>query len=59
MTDYTIYNNPLNTRYASKEMSYLFSDQYKFRTYRKLWIALAKGQKELGLAITEQQIQEL
>ena len=59
MTDYTIYNNPLNTRYASKEMSYLFSDQYKFRTYRKLWIALAKGQKELGLAITEEQIQEL
>jgi adenylosuccinate lyase len=51
--------NPLNERYASKEMSYLFSADYKFRTWRKLWIALAEAERELGLEISEQQIDEL
>lgn len=51
-----IYQNPLNTRYASKEMSRLFSEEKKFRTFRRLWIALAKGERELGLNITEEQI---
>ncbi len=54
-----IYNTPLNTRYASKEMSYLFSDEMKFKTWRKLWVALAECEKELGLNITEEQINEL
>ncbi|QAT40225.1 adenylosuccinate lyase [Clostridium sp. JN-9] len=53
------YNTPLNSRYASKEMSYLFSEEMKFKTWRKLWIALAEGEKELGLPITEEQINEL
>lgn len=53
------YNSPLNARYASKEMSYLFSDDKKFKTWRKLWIALAEGEKELGLNITDEQIIEL
>jgi adenylosuccinate lyase len=51
--------NPLNERYASKEMSYLFSADYKFRTWRKLWIALAEAEKELGLSISDAQIAEL
>ncbi|MDO5713131.1 MAG: adenylosuccinate lyase [Tissierellia bacterium] len=59
MIDYQRYNNPLNTRYASREMSYLFSEEKKFQTYRKLWLALAKGEKKLGLPITEEQILEL
>ncbi len=53
------YTTPLSTRYASKEMSYLFSDEKKFKTWRKLWIALAESEKELGLNITEEQIEEL
>ena len=53
------YSNPLTNRYASKEMSYIFSDEFKFRTWRKLWIALAKGEKKLGLDITDEQINEL
>ena len=53
------YISPLSTRYASKEMQYLFSDNHKFRTWRKLWIALAKAEKQLGLDITEQQIAQL
>ncbi|WP_017416108.1 adenylosuccinate lyase [Clostridium tunisiense] len=53
------YNSPLNTRYASKEMSYIFSDEMKFKTWRKLWVALAEGEKELGLNITDNQIKEL
>jgi len=53
------YNTPLNSRYASKEMSYLFSDDMKFKTWRKLWVALAEGEKLLGLNITEAQISEL
>ncbi|NMM65717.1 adenylosuccinate lyase [Clostridium sp. P21] len=54
-----IYNTPLNTRYASKEMSYLFSDEMKFKTWRKLWVALAECEKELGLNISDEQIEEL
>ncbi|MBU3135709.1 adenylosuccinate lyase [Clostridium gasigenes] len=54
-----LYNSPLNSRYASKEMSYIFSENMKFTTWRKLWVALAEGEKELGLNITEAQIEEL
>jgi len=53
------YNTPLNSRYASKEMSFLFSDDMKFQTWRKLWVALAETEKELGLNITEEQVNEL
>src|SRR5574337_941173 len=57
---YNQYQSPLSERYASKEMCYIFSDQYKFSTWRKLWIALAEAQKELGLkAITREQIDEM
>lgn len=52
-------SQPLTERYASKEMSYLFSPNFKFRTWRKLWIALAEAERELGLPITEQQIRQL
>lgn len=54
-----LYNTPLNSRYASKEMSNIFSDDVKFTTWRKLWVALAECEKELGLNITEEQIAEL
>ena len=53
------YQSPLSERYASKEMQYIFSPDKKFRTWRRLWIALAETQKELGLAITQEQIDEL
>lgn len=53
------YESPLIKRYASKEMSYIFSDDNKFTTWRKLWIALAQCEKELGLQITDEQIEEL
>ncbi|MGI6175857.1 MAG: adenylosuccinate lyase [Christensenellales bacterium] len=53
------YVNPLTTRYASQDMLYCFSDDKKFTTWRRLWIALAKAQKELGIAITQQQIDQL
>ena len=53
------YVSPLSTRYASREMQYLFSDNNKFRTWRRLWIALAEVERELGLHITEEQIDEL
>lgn len=53
------YISPLSERYASKEMQYIFSPDMKFRTWRKLWIALAETEKELGLSITEEQIDEL
>lgn len=53
------YESPLNERYASNEMKRLFSNEYKFTTWRKLWIALAKSEKELGLNITDEQIQDL
>lgn len=53
------YETPFNSRYASKEMQYLFSPDKKFKTWRKLWIALAEAEKELGLAITDEQIEDL
>ena len=53
------YNTPLNTRYSSKEMSYLFSEEMKFKTWRKLWVALAECEKELGLNISQEQVDEL
>ena len=53
------YVSPLSERYASKEMQYIFSPDMKFRTWRKLWIALAETEKELGLNITDEQIAEL
>ena len=59
MSDYQTYENPLGTRYASREMLYIFSPEKKFRTWRRLWIALAEGQRELGLPITEAQLEEL
>ena len=56
---YDKYQSPLSERYASKEMQYIFSPDMKFRTWRKLWIALAETEKELGLNITDEQIEEL
>ena len=53
------YESPLNSRYASKEMQYLFSPDKKFTTWRKLWIALAESEKELGLDFTDEQINEM
>ena len=53
------YQSPLSERYASKEMQYIFSPDMKFKTWRKLWIALAETEKELGLNITDEQIAEL
>ena len=53
------YVSPLSERYASKEMQYIFSPDMKFRTWRKLWIALAETEEELGLNITDEQIEEL
>lgn len=59
MSDYDKYVSPLSERYASREMQYLFSPDKKFRTWRRLWIALAETEKELGLNITREQIEEL
>lgn len=53
------YISPLSTRYASDEMQYIFSQDFKFKTWRRLWIALARAEKELGLDITDEQISEL
>jgi adenylosuccinate lyase len=53
------YENPLISRYASKEMSFLWSDKKKFSTWRRLWVALAEAEQELGLPITDDQIVEL
>ena len=53
------YQSPLSERYASREMQYIFSPDKKFRTWRRLWIALAETERELGLPITEEQIEEL
>ena len=54
-----IYTNPLSERYPSKQMLYLFSSQNKFKTWRKLWVALAEAEQELGLPISDIQINEL
>ena len=56
---YDKYLSPLSERYASKEMQYIFSPEKKFKTWRRLWIALAETERELGLNITEEQIEEL
>ena len=53
---YDRYQSPLSERYASREMQYIFSPEKKFRTWRKLWIALAETEMELGLPITQEQI---
>ncbi|MDR1627897.1 MAG: adenylosuccinate lyase [Oscillospiraceae bacterium] len=53
------YISPFSARYASKEMQYIFSEDFKFKSWRKLWIALAKAEKQLGLNITDEQISEL
>lgn len=53
------YESPLSSRYASREMQYIFSQDMKFKTWRKLWIALAESEKELGLNITNEQIDEM
>src|SRR6185503_1066285 len=53
------YDNPLIKRYASKDMSFIFSPQCKFETWRRLWILLAEAEKELGLNITSEQIDDL
>ena len=59
MDQHDCYLSPFSTRYASREMQFIFSENNKFRTWRKLWIALAKAEKEQGLPITQEQIQEL
>ena len=56
---YDSYTSPLSQRYASRQMQYIFSQDMKFRTWRRLWIALAKTEKELGLNITDEQIAEM
>ena len=53
------YVSPLSERYASPEMQYIFSPDKKFKTWRRLWIALAETEKELGLPISQEQIDEL
>lgn len=59
MTDNSIYINPLTTRYASKEMQHAFSDEKRFKLWRKLWVALAESEMELGLNVTQAQVDEL
>ncbi len=57
--DYSTYESPFCTRYASKEMQYIFSADKKFTTWRRLWVALARGEMKLGLAVTQAQVDEL
>ncbi len=59
MSDKSIYENPLNTRYASREMQENFGDEKRFRLWRKLWIALAESEMELGLPVTQEQVDEM
>ncbi len=59
MSEYDSYSSPLSGRYASKEMQRLFSQNHKFRTWRRLWVALAEAENELGLPISREQIEEL
>ncbi|MCM1024336.1 MAG: adenylosuccinate lyase [Prevotella sp.] len=59
MPDYNSYESPFCTRYASKEMQYVFSADKKFTTWRKLWVALARAEMKLGLPVTQQQVEEL
>ena len=53
------YVSPLSERYASREMQYIFSPDMKFKTWRRLWVALAEAEHELGLPVTKEQIEEL
>ncbi|MEM9413147.1 MAG: adenylosuccinate lyase, partial [Planctomycetota bacterium] len=53
------YRNPLISRYASREMGKIFGSQKKFTTWRKLWLALAESQQELGLSITDEQLNQM
>ena len=53
------YESPLSSRYASDEMLYLFSADKKFSTWRRLWVALARAEMELGLPVTQEQVDEL
>ena len=57
--DNTVYQNPLITRYAGKAMSENFSDEKRFKLWRKLWIALAESEMELGLNVTKEQVAEM
>lgn len=57
--DYSTYESPFCTRYASKEMQYIFSADKKFTTWRRLWVALARGEMKLGLPVTQEQVDEL
>ena len=59
MSDITVYENPLTTRYASREMQENFGDEKRFRLWRKLWVALAESEMELGLPITQKQVDAL
>ena len=54
-----VYENPLCSRYASEQMQHLFSPQWKFSTFRRLWLALAESEQELGLPITDEQLEEM
>ena len=51
------YVSPLSERYASREMQYIFSPDMKFKTWRRLWVALAKAEHELGLPVTKEQVE--
>ncbi len=57
--DYSTYESPFCTRYASKEMQFIFSADKKFTTWRRLWVALARGEMKLGLPVTQEQVDEL
>jgi adenylosuccinate lyase len=59
MSEHSLYDNPLITRYASREMAQVFSDERRFTTWRRLWVALAEAEQSLGLPITDEQIEEL
>ena len=54
-----VYESPLSSRYASKEMLYTFSSDMKFSTWRRLWLSLAKAERALGLPITQEQVDEM
>lgn len=59
MDKYNKYISPFSERYSSKEMQYIFSEEYKFKTWRKMWIALAEAEKEMGLDISDEAIEEM
>ena len=59
MSDHQGYVSPFSTRYASREMQFTFSEDHKFRTWRRLWVALARAEQRQGLPISDQQIAEM